>query len=150
MNLYKKVTEILVKNIIAGFSRQVKEVAQSAEPGPRDIVFGGSLDEVQEYFHKNLWSDGLPIIPPTLDRIERFMKFTERRPDEIIGKLLPENREATVWNVAVNGVMAGCRPEYMPIFLSVVDAISDPEFRIQDAGSYAWLGTNDYFKRSDN
>ncbi len=133
--LYKKVTETVVKNIVAGFSRQVKDVAQSNEPGQRDIVFEGSLDEVQEYFHKNLWSDGLPVIPPTLDRIERFMKFTERRPDEVIGKLLPENREATVWNVAVNGVMAGCRPEYMPILLSAVDAISEPEFRIQDGGA---------------
>jgi hypothetical protein len=134
-DLSKKVTDILVKNIITGFSRQVKNVAQSVEPGQRDIIFGGSLDEIQEYFHKNLWTDGLPIIPPTLDRVEKFMKFTERRPDEIIGKLLPENREATVWNVAVNGVMAGCRPEYLPILLALVEAISDPEFRIQDAGS---------------
>jgi hypothetical protein len=133
--LYKKVTETLVKNIIGGFTRQGEVTATSAEPGPKDIVFGGSLDEVQEYFHKNLWTDGLPIIPPTLERIEKFLKFTERHTSEIIGKLLPENREATVWNVAVNGVMAGCRPEYMPILLSLVDAIAEPEFRIQDAGS---------------
>jgi hypothetical protein len=133
--LYKKVTETTVKNIITGFTRQVKVIAKSAEPKPRDVIFGGSLDEVQEYFHKNLWTDGLPIIPPTLKSIERFLSFTERRPDEIIGNLLPENREATVWNVAVNGVMAGCRPEYMPILLAVVEAIADPVFRIQDAGA---------------
>ena len=133
--LYRKVNDILVKDIIRGFTRQVEITAVSPEPEPRDIVFVGSLDEIQEFFHKNRWTDGLPIIPPTLERIEKFLKFTERHNSEIIGKLLPENREATVWNVAVNGVMAGCRPEYMPILLSLVDAIAEPEFRIQDAGS---------------
>jgi hypothetical protein len=93
------------------------------------------LDEVQEHFYKNTWTDGLPIIPPTLEKVDAFLRFTSRNPHEIIGKLLPENREATVWNVAVNGVMAGCRPEYMPILLAAVDAIADPEFRIQDGGA---------------
>jgi len=67
--------------------------------------------------------------------VERFLRFTDRSPDEIIATVLPENREATVWNVAVNGVMAGCRPEYMPILLAAVEAISDQEFRLQDGAS---------------
>src|SRR5262249_27137890 len=54
---------------------------------------------------------------------------------EVIGVLLPEHREATVWNVAVNGVMAGCEPRHMPILLGIVECISDPEYRIEDAGS---------------
>ena len=48
---------------------------------------------------------------------------------------MPENREATIWNIAVNGVMAGCRPEYMPVLVAIVKAIADPEFRLEDAGS---------------
>ena len=110
-------------------------VKEEAEPAPRDIVCRGGFDEVQEFFHRRLWSDGLPIVPPTLDRIERFLEFTERAPTEVLGVLLPEMREATVWSVAVNGVMAGCRPEYFPILLAVVEAIADPEFRIQHAGA---------------
>ena len=133
--LRRKVTDTVLKNIITGFTRPVEDTVQQSEPAPRDIVFAGSLDEVQEHFYKNLWTDGLPIIPPTLEKVDKFLKFTERQPGEIIGKLLPENREATVWNVAVNGVMAGCRPEYMPILLAAVDAIADPEFRIQDGGA---------------
>ena len=133
--LRRKVTDTVVTNIITGFTRQFEDAAEQVEPAPRDIVFTGSLDEVQEHFYKNLWTDGLPIIPPTLEKVDKFLKFTERQPGEIIGKLLPENREATVWNVAVNGVMAGCRPEYMPILLAAVDAIADPEFRIQDGGA---------------
>jgi hypothetical protein len=133
--LRRKVTDTVLKNIVTGFTRPVEDIVQQSEPAPRDIVFAGSLDEVQEHFYKNLWTDGLPIIPPTLEKVDQFLKFTERQPGEIIGKLLPENREATVWNVAVNGVMAGCRPEYMPILLAAVDAIAAPEFRIQDGGA---------------
>jgi len=131
--LRRKVTEILVKNIIAGFTRQVEDTAPRVEPAPRDIVFKGSLEAVQEHFYKNQWTDGLPIIPPTLEKVDAFLKFTSRSPNEIIGKLLPENREATIWNVAVNGVMAGCRPEYMPILLAAVDAIADPNSAFRTA-----------------
>ena len=133
--LRQKVTDVLIPNIIAGFTRQVNDTKRRVDPMPRDIIFEGSLDEIQEHFYKNSWTDGLPIIPPTLEKVEKFLKFTSRDPDEIIGKLLPENREATIWNVAVNGVMAGCRPEYMPILLAAVDAIAEPEFRIQDGGA---------------
>ena len=110
-------------------------VAEAADPAPRDIVCRGSFDDIQEHFHRRLWSDGLPIVPPTLDRVERFLEFTDRDPDEILGVLLPEMREATVWSVAVNGVMAGCRPEYFPILLAVVEAVADPEFRLLHAGA---------------
>ena len=142
--LQRKVQDV-VKNIIVGFTKQVEVTASRFEPSPRDIIFGGSLEEIQEYFYKNSWTDGLPVIPPTLDKVDAFLKFTNRDLNEIIGILLPENRKATVWNVAVNGVMAGCRPEYMPILLAAVEAIADPEFRIQDARGIARLGTSDKY-----
>ena len=103
--------------------------------GPRAIVFRGTLHEVQEYFHQNLWSDGLPIIPPTLEDVEAFLKFTDRPPGEVLGICLPEYREATIWNIAVNGVMAGCRPEYMPLLIATVEAITDPFFHLEDGGA---------------
>ena len=90
---------------------------------------------MQEFFIRRQWTDGLPVIPPTIDRVEKFLQYTDRPGGEVVGTLLPENREATVWNVAVNGVMAGCRPEYMPVLLAAVEAVSDPFFRIEDAGS---------------
>jgi hypothetical protein len=99
------------------------------------VVFRGSLDEVEDHFHRQGWSDGLPIIPPTADRVRAFLSHTDRLPTEVLGVLAPEKREATVMNVAVNGVMAGCRPAYMPILLAVVECITDPAFRIEDAGS---------------
>lgn len=134
--LRKKVETVLVDNVINGLtSIPASKPTEVTEPEPRDIVYKGDLRQVNEYFYQNLWSDGLPIIPPTLDEVERFLKFTDRSPDEVIGILPPENREATIWNIAVNGVMAGCRPEYMPILIAIVEAISDPAFRIQDGGT---------------
>lgn len=131
----QKVANVVVNNIIQAFTKPVTQSVKAREPEPDDIVFEGTLDEIQEFFTRRQWSDGLPIIPPTIDRIEKFLSFTDRSRDELIGRLLPENREATVWNIAVNGVMAGCRPEYMPVLLAVVEAIADPAFRLEDAGS---------------
>ena len=133
--LDKKVKDILVDNIIQAFTKPVLQGTAPREPEHNDVIFQGTLDEIQEFFTRRQWTDGLPIIPPTIDRIERFLRFTERSNKEVVGVLLPENREATVWNIAVNGVMAGCLPEYMPVLLAVVEAIADPEFRIEDAGS---------------
>ena len=136
--LRQQVEEVLLPRVIEGLSKTAKtsvEEAAAPEPEPRDIVFSGTLDQVQSYFYEHFWSDGLPIIPPTIERVERFLRFTERDPAEVIGVCAPANRQATVWNVAVNGVMAGCRPEYMPILLAVVEAVLDPEYKIEDAGS---------------
>lgn len=105
------------------------------EPAPAGIVYRGDLDEVQEFFEERGWTDGLPIVPPTRDRVEAFLAHTSRDPGEVLGVLAPELREATVWNVAVNGVMAGCRPEYLPVLLGIVECLADPVFRIADAGS---------------
>src|SRR5437899_10337756 len=107
-----KKVEALLPQLVAGLAG-ARDVARpaAAEPAPRDVVHRGTLDEIQEHFHRNLWSDGLPVIPPTLARVERFLAHTKRAPAEVIGRLLPENRPATVWRIEGNGVMARSRPE---------------------------------------
>jgi hypothetical protein len=128
--------DALLPAIVAGLAGAVDAAPDTAaEPGPRDVVHRGTLDDVQEHFHRQLWSDGLPVVPPTIARVERFLARTKRAPSDVIGRLLPENRAATVWSIAVNGVMAGCRPEYMPVLVAIVEAIADPLFRVEDAGS---------------
>lgn len=112
-----------------------KSSESDASPSPRESIFVGPIDGVHEYFLDHGWTDGLPIIPPTLERVERFLDHTPREATESLGVLPPEYREATVWSVAVNGVMTGCRPEYMPILIAAAEAIADPWFRLQDAGS---------------
>lgn len=107
----------------------------SAEPAARDIVFRGDFDAVNAHFIDQEWSDGLPIVPPTRERVERFLAHTSRSPDEVIGVMLPDRRAATVWSVAVNGVMAGCRPEYMPILVALAEAMADPEYGVEHSGN---------------
>ena len=105
------------------------------EPEAREIVFRGTLEEVNAYFYEREWSDGLPIIPPTMEKIEEFLSFTPRGPQESLGILLPESRAATIWATAVNGVMAGCRPEYMPILVALVEAMVDPVYGVEHSGN---------------
>ena len=126
----------LANGLTDAFSQPLGLAGEEAEPAPRDIVFRGPLDAVQERFESLLWTDGLPIVPPTVEQGRGLSSAAYRRdPDEPLGTLAPDNRLATIWSVAVNGVMAGCRPEYMPVLVAAVEAIADPEFRIEDAGS---------------
>jgi hypothetical protein len=136
--LRAKVEANLVPDIVAAFTatgHAVRNREDEREPAARDVVFRGTLEEINDRFYETGWTDGLPVFPPTIPQIERFLRFTDRAPDEVIGICPPDNREATVWNIAVTGVMAGCRPEYMPVLIAVVEAVTDPEFRMQDAGS---------------
>ena len=111
-------------------------VAQAVnEPGPKDIVFEGSFEEVNRFFYENEWSDGLPIVPPSPEKIASFLSFTDRSPDEVLGVVLPDNRKVTVWTAAVNGVMAGCRPEYMPILVALGEAMCDPVYGVEHSGN---------------
>ena len=109
--------------------------AAVVEPAPADIVFEGNLDEVNRFFYENDWSDGLPIVPPTPERVAEFLRFCDQPSETELGVLLPDRRRATVWNVAVNGVMAGCRPEYMPILVALVDAMADPRYGVEHSGN---------------
>jgi hypothetical protein len=83
----------------------------------------GSEDELQQLFHENHWTDYLPITLPTEERVAAMLKGTSHKPDEVVGKLRPtsfrEFWEFTVEKVAVNAVMAGCRPEYLPVVLAL-------------------------------
>ncbi len=131
----RKVATTIVDQVVHGLTGPKPSIAPlPPEPAPREVVFTGTLDDVLETFHENLWTDGLPVVPPTRDRVEALLSYTDREPDERLGVLLPERREATVWNVAVNGVMAGCRPEYMPVLLASVESIADRDFQLETAG----------------
>lgn len=112
-----------------------REPMDGDEPSPRSVVYSGSIEEVNDYFEQQGWSDGLPVLPPVQRSVDLFLSYTDRDPGEVIGVLPPENREATVWNCAVNGLMAGCEPRYMPVLLAIVEALCDPLFRIYEAGS---------------
>lgn len=95
-----------------------------------EIIVGSSFEDVYEKFLEEGWGDGLPIIPPTEDRVARMLAATDREPDEVVAVVPPGQGEATVLKVAINAVMAGCRPEYFPVVLTAVEAMCRPEFNL--------------------
>jgi len=133
-NVEDSLVDQILKQLTAEGSPDESPVA-SGEPGPRDIVFSGTFEEVNEHFLRNQWGDGLPVVPPTLEKIEAFLRFTDRSPEEVLGVMHPSLAAATVWSVAVNGVMAGCRPEYMPVLLAIAEVMADPEYGLKHGGS---------------
>ena len=134
----KNIEEVLVDQIVRQLTAQEAPAEASADnvaPDDREIVFKGTFEEVNEHFQRNQWSDGLPIVPPTIEKIEAFLHYTERAPDEVLGTMQPSHAAATLWKVAVNGVMAGCRPEYMPVLVAIVEVMCDPEYGMKHGGS---------------
>ncbi|MBP8309802.1 MAG: thioredoxin family protein [Burkholderiaceae bacterium] len=93
----------------------------------RQVTIGDAEDPVEACFARG-WTDGLPVVPPTPERVLRMLAGTRRAPDEIIGSIPPDLAPCTVEKVAINAVMAGCLPEYMPVVLAAVEAALIDEF----------------------
>jgi hypothetical protein len=89
-----------------------------------------SYDELLDEFESREWGDGLPIVPASLDRVTKFVDASGRPASEIVGLIPPVWGEATIEKIAVNAVMAGCRPEYMPVIVAAVEAMIDERFNL--------------------
>jgi len=74
-------------------------------------------------------------VPPTVERVERFLESTDKKPDDTIAILQSANLQATPWNIAVNAAMAGCRPEHMPLLVAAVEALGDERCSLNNIGS---------------
>jgi len=105
-------------------SPKLKEV----EKLPR-AVFKGNLEEVNRFFYKRGWADGLPIIPPTEEAVKEMLTGTDLPADHVAGKIVPRLGKATVEKIAINAVMAGALPTYMPLLIAGVQAITDQKSR---------------------
>lgn len=80
----------------------------------------------QELFLERGWTDGLPVIPPTPELVESMLTHTSRASDEVVGEIPERRRAVTAEKIAINAVMAGCAPEYMPVVVAAVEAMCDP------------------------
>ncbi len=89
-----------------------------------------------EYFWDQGWSaDGLPIIAPTAERVKTFLDYAKLPPDHVIGSYQTRATALTAEKLAVNGVMAGCKPEYMPVLVAAFEGLTDPAFRMNHMAS---------------
>jgi hypothetical protein len=99
----------------------------------RPVLFTGKsyeevLEKYNQYFLDNRWGDGLPLVPPTDERVRWMLSGTKRSPDETIGPVSPGNSVATIEKIAVNAVMAGAKPEYLPVIVAAMEGLTDRDF----------------------
>lgn len=142
--LLRNMREVVWPQIVEALTRPIgeEELARNSGRGRGDIrddVFYGTLQEVNDFFREMKWSDGLPIVPPTVEKVEEFLRYTDTAWDETVAVLPVAHRNTTAWHVAVNGVMAGCKPEYMPILVAMTEALGAPEFRRTLASTHGWI-----------
>ena len=88
------------------------------------------MSEFMELVYEHGWSDGLPVFPPTDDQVTAMIRYVGRDPGEVIGVVPPGEGVATIEKIAINAVMAGCRPEYLPIVITALEAMLDPAFEL--------------------
>jgi len=122
--------------------------AQPDTDGPSEItILGDFYEETMEAFNQDYlgrqWGDGLPLVPPTPERVKWMLTGTRRSPDEVLGKINPKQGTVTVEKIAINAVMAGAKPEYLPVIISVIESLADDRYDdlhvLASAGSFGLL-----------
>jgi hypothetical protein len=148
----------VMKEMVEGLTRPLtpeeKSPKQKTGKTPR-VAFKGSLQEVNQFYYKRGWTDGLPIIPPTEEAVAEMLTGTDLPRDHVVTKIIPRKGKATVEKIAINAVMAGALPTYMPILIATVQAFEDPKSRFDtfevSTGSWApSLTINGRIRRDTN
>jgi hypothetical protein len=117
------------KSVEPGMTERLAAEASGSRLRARQIELGADEDPFEFMFERGL-TDGLPVVPPTPERVMRMLAGTRRDPQETIATVPPNLAPLTVEKVAANAVMAGCRPEYLPVVIAVLEAVCTDEFNI--------------------
>ena len=116
-------------NVMPGIAERLQVRFGDSGMTSREIFVDAFSDPVEVAFERG-WTDGLPVVAPTPERVWRMLQGTSRRPDDVVGIVPPDLTTCTVEKVAINAVMAGCKPEYMPVVLAAVEAACIDEFNM--------------------
>lgn len=141
-----------ISAIIGALTRPL--TAQEEKPKQKQIKLSRSLkitdnsyelavEKFNQVYLENHWGDGLPLVPPTLKRVQWMLSGTSRSPKEVIATVAPKNGTATIEKIAVNAVMAGAKPEYLPVILAAMEGLTDKTFDLlhvaTSSGSFSLL-----------
>jgi hypothetical protein len=144
--VFDDIINALTKPLTAEEAKPPQE--KSDEDGPPQMTVTGdsypaAAEEFNQIYLDKRWGDGLPLVPPTPERVRWMLSGTNRSPDEALGKINPKQGVATIEKIAINAVMAGAKPEYLPVIISAVEAIADEKFDdlhvLASAGSFNLL-----------
>jgi hypothetical protein len=113
----------IIKSLTIPLTAEEKSPSRRDTEKPARIVFKGNLEEVNRFFYKRGWSDGLPITPPTEEAVAEMLTGTDLPPDHVVATLVPRKGKATVEKIAINAVMAGALPTYMPVLIAGTRAL---------------------------
>jgi hypothetical protein len=128
--------EPLLDDIIAALTKPL--TAEEKSPKKKEaektsrIIFLGDLEEVNRFFYRRGWADGLPVIPPTEEAVAEMLTGTDLPADHIVAKLGPRSGKATVEKIAVNAVMAGALPTHLPVLIAGVQALAERATRFDN------------------
>jgi hypothetical protein len=117
------------RSVEPGIAERLEAEARGDRLRARRLTLGSAEDPFEFMFDRGL-TDGLPVIPPTPERVIRMLSGTRRDPQDVVATVAPNMAPATVEKVAVNAVMAGCRREYLPVVIAALDAVCSWEFNI--------------------
>ena len=123
--------EAIVDSVAEVLTRRATRAdAPRVERLPEQLQLDDAPDTLQEFFFRQGWTDGLPVVPPTQAAVRAMLETVERDPQDTIGAIPPRMRVSTIEKIAINAVMAGCRPEYFPVVLAAVEAVLDEDCRL--------------------
>ena len=128
----------VIDALVTALTRHLTNEEVNPKPIVQEITRGTIKVSAESYtdaynrfnrmFYEKRWSDGLPIVPPTSEAVKWMLKGTTRSPKEILGKVAIKNGTATIEKIAINSVMAGARPEYLPVIIAAMEAMLDKDF----------------------
>jgi len=121
--------EAIVDDVIAALTRDPAPPATSAGAGAAVLTAPDDLDAFQEFALAQGWGDGLPVLPPTPERVRRIL--AERRGADVVATLPPRQGVATLEAVAANAALAGAGPEHLPVIVAAVRAVTDARFNLE-------------------
>jgi hypothetical protein len=118
----------VIDDVIAALTKPLTKEERSPAREVREasrIVFRGSLEEVNRFFYQRGWAFGMPVVPPTEEAVREMLAGTDLPADHVVARIPPMLGKATVEKIAINAVMAGCLPTYMPVLIAAVQALAD-------------------------
>jgi len=125
---FNEMVAAMTTPITADEKRPKKKEAKTRMLKVSGVNMEDAAENFNDMFLQNRWGDGLPMVPPTPERVKWMLTGTSRSPDEKIGTISPRNGMATIEKIAINAVMAGAKPEYLPVIIAAVEGLADDSF----------------------
>ncbi len=124
---YRRTISDMLPKIIEAVIKPLTETEKAPTPAKdwSDFVFTGTLEEINDCFYRHGWTNGTPVVPPTEEAVADMLAGTDLPRDYVVAELPPMMGKATVEKIAINGLMAGCLPTYMPLLIAMVEGMAD-------------------------